>query len=310
MLSKMPEDYKKVVLAYYEEKVNGGNISPNLLDATPGSLREECILIYRKRHSTKDDEIINSFFSNVDPKNGSFSLLENSFAVKFKQMPKILKGKVKNPGIKYIELLAWLIDFRPRPSTSYYKSFYTNESFETIIDRNNSEEDNENKTGNRNLIYEDESQTEEKKLDLVSTAIETITSSTDRSKKSKLGNLKKRTTIITLIFMIAASIGVYTIFPTTSQCMYWTGNNYKTTGCDIIIGDTPIIALNKYKLTHLKRITKPDTLTLKDIGKAWYTKITLDSAEFYTDSGEYPLDTKKKLRPASKFIIEKYVLRK
>ncbi|MFD0940257.1 hypothetical protein [Pedobacter boryungensis] len=128
----------------------------------------------------------------------------------------------------------------------------------------------------------------------------------------KLRSGKKVQVAFAVFAIITLTSGIIFIYPITfgKQCMYWTGNNYEATGCDIIIGDTPIIALNKDKLAHLQRITKPDTLTLKDVGKAWYIKITLDSAEFYTDSGVYPLDARKRLRPVSNFIIEKYVLSK
>ncbi|MFD2584919.1 hypothetical protein ACFSR6_20650 [Pedobacter vanadiisoli] len=121
----MPEEYRKVVFDAYQKKKREGNLSSNLLDPTPGNIREECLIIYRERERTpKDDEIFKQFFKGVDRDKGYLTVLENSLAEKFKQMPKILKGGVPNYGLRYAELLAWLIDFQPRPSTSYYTSFY------------------------------------------------------------------------------------------------------------------------------------------------------------------------------------------
>ncbi|MFC1222764.1 hypothetical protein ACFE6N_03085 [Pedobacter sp. BG31] len=121
----MPEEYRKVVFDAYQKKKREGSLSSNLLDPTPGNVREECLIIYRERErNAKDDEIFKQFFKGVDKEKGYLTVLENSLAEKFKQMPKILKGGVPNYGLRYAELLAWLIDFQPRPSTSYYTSFY------------------------------------------------------------------------------------------------------------------------------------------------------------------------------------------
>lgn len=302
----MPEDYKKVVLTYYEERITNGSLSPNLLDPTPGSLREECIYIYRKRRSSKDDEIIRSFFGDTDQE--CLDLLEKSFAIKFRQLPKILKGEVENPSVKYIELIAWLIDFNPRPSTTYYMSFHhgspldkedivypkiENKQLEEIGDGEKVEINSVN--NEKEVIKEDSGKN--------------VKEESQSKEKTKVKKSKVRSAIVAFILIATTGGGVYLSSINRKKCMYWTGNNYEATGCDIV-GDTPIIALDEYKLAHLKRITKPDTLTLKDVGKVWYVKIKIDSPEFYTDSGVYPLDTNKVLKPLTQYILQKYVLRK
>lgn len=129
----MPEEYRKVVFDAYQKKKREGSLSSNLLDPTPGNVREECLIIYRERErNSKDDEIFKQFFKGVDKEKGYLTVLENSLAEKFKQMPKILKGGVPNYGLRYAELLAWLIDFQPRPSTSYYTSFYKDEASDIV----------------------------------------------------------------------------------------------------------------------------------------------------------------------------------
>ena len=92
--------------------------------------------------------------------------------------------------------------------------------------------------------------------------------------------------------------------------MYWTGDQYQSVGCSVKVDHAAVIALDKEKLVGLKKINRLDTITEKDLGKVWYVKIRQDSAEFYTDSGTYPLNNKKKLMPMTSYILNKYILHK
>jgi hypothetical protein len=167
----MPEDYRKIVFAAYLKKKNEGGLSSNLLDPTPGNVREECLIVYRERErNSKDDEIFRQFFKGVDKEKGYLAVLEGSLAEKFKQMPNILKGRVPKHGIRYAELLAWLIDFQPRPSTSYYTSFYKDkptdvedviDTTDVKIDEINTDTTEGNDTGKQNQIEEENNRVEE-----------------------------------------------------------------------------------------------------------------------------------------------------
>ena len=92
--------------------------------------------------------------------------------------------------------------------------------------------------------------------------------------------------------------------------MYWTGDHYEAVGCKVKVEAATIIAFDQQKVDRLKRITRVDTVGEKDLGKVWYVKIKVDSAEFYTDSGEYPLNSKKRLLPMTSYILDKYILKK
>ncbi|QIL38914.1 hypothetical protein G7074_06245 [Pedobacter sp. HDW13] len=122
----MPEDYRKVVFEAYQKKKRDGSLSSNLMEPTPGNLREECIIVCRERYVPEDHEILRLFFSNVDCEKGYLTTLEKSLAKEFKQTSNVLKGGVKKPGIKYFELLAWLIGFHPKTSTAYYMELHRN----------------------------------------------------------------------------------------------------------------------------------------------------------------------------------------
>ncbi len=119
----MPVDYRKVVLDAYKKKKVEMSLVPNLLDPTPGNLRAECLIVCRERYTPKDHEVLRLFFNGGD-KEKYIRSIENTPAEKLKQMSRILKGAdVQNPGLKYFELLEWLMDLNIGTSTTYYKSF-------------------------------------------------------------------------------------------------------------------------------------------------------------------------------------------
>ncbi|RZK68239.1 MAG: hypothetical protein EOO95_00315 [Pedobacter sp.] len=95
-----------------------------------------------------------------------------------------------------------------------------------------------------------------------------------------------------------------TLFLSGSEnCMYWVGDHYERIACDQKgkVG-VPVISLDHNKLNNLKRITRPDTLTKNSIGKVWYARFG-GKNEFFTDSGTHPVDTAKRLKPITNYII-------
>jgi hypothetical protein len=157
----MPQDYRIVVLNAYQQLKLEGRLSSNLINVTPGKLREECLIVCRERYSPSDHEILRLFFINGDRENGYLSVLANTPAEKFKQAAKVLNGKVEKPGIKYFELIAWLIDFKFKTSTAYYKSFYEDQETHKPTDEENpnadsvsSEEQNPNKKNSTSTTKE------------------------------------------------------------------------------------------------------------------------------------------------------------
>ena len=159
----MPEDYRKVVFDVYKRKKFEGDLSSNLLNPTPGNLRAECLIVCRERYNDKDHEILRLFFDGNKEK-GYIKSIENSKAQSLRQMSEILKGAdVKNPGVKYFELLAWLIGLNIGTETSYYKSFYDNT-------KQDSPADGETKDQPKVIINENLDTVEEPYLDLIKTS--------------------------------------------------------------------------------------------------------------------------------------------
>ncbi|PWS32528.1 hypothetical protein [Pedobacter paludis] len=116
--------------------------------------------------------------------------------------------------------------------------------------------------------------------------------------------------LMAFVASLVVATGSYIFYKKNNQCMYWNKDHYESIACDEKNGDAAIIALDDFKISNLKKITKPDTLTRNALGKVWYVKVKVDSAEFYTSNGEYPLDTKKMLMPLTDYILTKYVLSK
>ncbi len=115
-------------------------------------------------------------------------------------------------------------------------------------------------------------------------------------------------------FQIAAValllIAVYFFWRRTPKCMYWDGSAYQQIDCNKAAEEElKAVRLDDSKLKHFKRITRPDTINYKDIGRVWYMKIDT-VPDFFTDSGMHPVDEEKQLKPITKYIIDKYILKK
>ncbi|GAB1462171.1 hypothetical protein [Pedobacter sp.] len=107
--------------------------------------------------------------------------------------------------------------------------------------------------------------------------------------------------------VIACFSGLYFKF-FYKQCMQWNGQQYVAVHCGNEGKVGEIIALKTNKIEEFHRILKPDTITYNSIGKVWYMKMN-KKLEFYTDSGSLPADRRKELKPITKYIIDKYILK-
>lgn len=339
----MPQDYRQVVFDAYKKKKEEMDLSSNLLDPTPGNLRAECLIVHREKYSPKDHEVLRLFFSDGDKEKGYLKSIENSPAEKFKQMSKILKGvEVKNPGIKYFELLEWLMSLNLGTSTFYYRNFYNppqskkEETIEKIVETDHNENgssstaehlkdvvDDDNKEDYPKEKMEDEVPVQElppastntpqpppeNKEEIINLPKPLMSTPTVTVEKPKAKLKVKNMIALAVLFAIATGGSYAFLEHINKQCMYWTGNEYQSVGCSIKVDQATVIALDKEKLINLKKINRLDTITEKDLGKVWYVKIKQDSAEFYTDSGTYPLNPKKRLMPMTPYILNKYILR-
>jgi hypothetical protein len=118
-----------------------------------------------------------------------------------------------------------------------------------------------------------------------------------------------RKAVIVLIIIVLGGSGTYLYKKSIQGCMYWTGDHYQPIPCNQKVGDTAIIAFDEQKTVHLKKITRPDTITTNALGRVWYVKID-KRIEYYTAGGFHPIEYKRKLKPITGYIIGKYIIHK
>lgn len=90
------------------------------------------------------------------------------------------------------------------------------------------------------------------------------------------------------------------------KCMYWDNDHYEAISCEDTKGGNYARRLDENLLVSLKKINRPDTLTVENaMGKVWYDKSN-NKVEFFTHYGIHPVNNGKTLKPVSAYILEKY----
>ncbi|WP_459210434.1 hypothetical protein [Aquimarina rhabdastrellae] len=113
------ETYRKEILAFYK-RTSGGALHHYLATPTPRSLKDACEDLYGRRNDTFDDYILQAFF-RFKPDEDPISVIKNFDIDKFKPIQNFLKEKTVNTNKNNLNLIAWLIDFKPRPHFLYIK---------------------------------------------------------------------------------------------------------------------------------------------------------------------------------------------
>lgn len=94
--------------------------------------------------------------------------------------------------------------------------------------------------------------------------------------------------------------------PSTEKLfMYWNGERYIATDSSSLGPQIEVIPMDKENFLYLKKITRPDTLTVDNaLHKVWYSKSN-NEVEFFTSFGKHP-ESGKTLKEATEYIIEMY----
>jgi hypothetical protein len=256
----------------------------NLIHATPAKIKAECLMVLETRFSKKDERMLTSFFGRFNGEGEYRDAIKKSDADKFKPLTNFLKGNTKATDENNIELLAWLIDFEPRP-------YQINPPGQ--------------KDGHEGELAGG--------IGLPTVVV--------KQRDSKTWNWNQTRRILTFCVLLVALTLIYQHYTKAvfnslhqplsgdEQCMYWAGDQYKPVLCNVEMERTPVYALDPDKVQHLKMITKSDTITRKSIGHLWYAKVN-GNIEFYTAPGYHPIYTNKPLKPLTLYMYTKYILYK
>lgn len=361
----MTEEYPELVLSTYKKMRDNGELYTILPKETTAALKNACLKVYDSRYNLEDADILSVFF-NVDKMKCDFrKVISEVKSDYFKALYNHIRDET-DTNERNSDLLAWLINFKPRPSGSYYKNLRENiklteksgeKTTEVIIDNTNQNRGQEQVIGN--IALENQ---ENLDIKLIEYTNEPTTEPTSQSTTETIGktedekeSISKPITPPVVIIPIKINDGkideyntkppiqtedpvyiprfspryitisciILLLVGTTSfvawensgtsvrmpnsdeKCMYWNEDHYEPVKCDEQIANATIIPLNLKKLQDQRKINLSDTLTSYSLGKVWYKGFVKDH-EYFTDSGAYPLDTQRMLRPLSNTILSKY----
>ncbi|TRX21770.1 hypothetical protein FNW25_15655 [Flavobacterium franklandianum] len=281
------DDYKKGIKVKYEV-AKTGEFSGFLLNPSPAELKNLCLLLWDKRSNRLDHEILDRFFE-FDDKSTKQKQIENFEADKLRPISNFLKGKTETTRIVNLDVIAFLVDFNPRP----YRKFMSG----------NKEELTEDVAINEIVKKEERIVKEDIKKELVFKEF---------NKKSV--SKKIAFAVIPLLVFSSVSYGVKNIFFPNKNCMVWVENHYEAVEYDKVKNTSKVIHLNQDVLDNFKKITVCDTTTFFKNGDTdnplvWYGKSQdKKQYEYFNQPGLHP-ETEKTLKPISKYIINKYIFK-
>ncbi|RAJ31738.1 hypothetical protein [Pedobacter cryoconitis] len=116
----MIEEYRSELLSFYEKKKASGKLSMNLMHPTCANIRNEFRLLYNTRCNNEDKRILKEFLEIPFDKELTDLTVKKCDTEKFKSLCNFLQKGIKTRE-KTIELLAWLMDFHPRPFSNYWR---------------------------------------------------------------------------------------------------------------------------------------------------------------------------------------------
>lgn len=312
------EDYKALIIELYKFRKADAAWRPNLSRPTPNSIKEECENVCRERWTPADAECLRRFFGPCNDLKSSLQAIQRRPTAKFKSILYFLKGDTKKPADKVVEIIAWLLDIRPRPY-----------NVSVDYDRIRTEITN---AGNQGLLHNSESSLKpppqaNQPLDVgdevSGTESGTVRHSATVEKTNGILSFLRRLygnpyfksiSIAVFAFAALATAGNWIygwwdnkdlrkIQTGLQRCMYWAGDHYEQVSCNEKFGyDTMVVAFDSVRFHNLKKVTSPDTITLNAIGRLWYKKRN-NKYEFFTSDGYYPPDPKYRVLPVTERII-------
>lgn len=321
-------DYQQLVMQAYERKKLNNTLPLGLMHLTPAKLKEECVKRCTTDVNRRDEKVIRDFCGDLNESRNCHAIILRCDTDKFRPLVNYLKRKSESTDEKNIELLAWLIDFPGRPWEMGKKysgdgNIIEASSLNDASPARKSQVITQDSPANPPITGSDTPVVNQiipenpiipagidgtKELESVSVK------PAETSNQKKLGGKSTKRLATAVILSLALCTGGMWWWKdknlplgASGSCMYWLDDHYEQIACNQKIPNTMVIALDTIKLKNFRRLTRPDTITYRAIGKVWYSKIN-GKMEYYTSGGEHPVVFGRRLKPITIYIIDKYIL--
>ncbi len=307
----MFEKFQMAVRNAYLDQKHNGELHFDRSWPSPGELRSWCLHCYLSGLNKEDEFIFIRFFNREQSDKGLPVLIENFDIDKLRPLRNFISGDTRRrPDENIVKLLAVLINFTPRP---YRAADWDEKAYSAEIEKNPENNSEISSLSDNRPLEKLQGYDEEKKevqiVELIAQA--EPDGKTDATEALSPASEKKRPLNKTIVYTLS-SLTIVVLFcvvfyniGTTTDCMCWNGEKYMEVDCQDSAQPYQIIGLNKNKMEHFHKITRPDTLNYNDVGKVWYSKID-NRVEFFTHPGYHPVHYGKSLKAATKHIIENY----
>ncbi|RKE52756.1 hypothetical protein [Sphingobacterium detergens] len=324
--------FKEEVLALYEAKKIRHELDDLMVNPSPANLRDYCLVRLSEGLPQTDIDILQKFFDPQKKEKSLEDAISKYNTGSLKALQKFILSITQNPGNRVVKLLAILVDYKPRPFQISYNPPQTDRpdnpppTDEKDNPPSTDEKDNPPPTDEKDNPPSTDGPddppptdgpdnpppTDEKDNPPSTDGPDDPPPTDEKDKVSQLRYFYKKnkiairfsaaTSLIVVIFII---IGIIT----PSDCMCWNGERYIQIDCQNKTQRYQVIGLDKEKLEHFRKITRLDTLGLKDLGNIWYSKID-NEIEFFTAPGFHPVQPRRSLKATTKYIFETYAGKK
>ena len=321
-------EYQSQVLEYYQKEQAAGGLFFAFPYPTPAKIKAGCIEVIETRFDKKDKSFLRSYFKMGNSED--FDLAVRKFDTdKFRPLNSYLRDPSRNPSSEHIQLLAWLINFPDRPYRSSYELSVEPPGQVKTSDTGTSPTNGEvgNLPGSEAteiappVVHEEDKKADQAFGPSVSDGIGKITDWTDDGHQKKSFWTKKAWYALSAVLLFSVGTVFWYVktairIPQTGMvisvigqkdgCVIWADDHYEPVSCQQSVNGLGSFGLNERTVRDLKRITLPDTITLKSLRKVWYVKID-GHLEYYTSAGFHPVHTERRLKPLTAYMYNKYL---
>lgn len=276
------DSFRDEVLKDYLNKRDQGLLKTNLENPSPANLRNYALHVFYQGLRNEDLSVFLEFFNSKNKSDDLERVIKRADLGRMRSVQNFINGTTRDPDEIIVKLLAVFIDFEPRPFNEWRKTYYNVNNVESEVEETDEVSPNTFISEIKNEVL--------------------VAKPDQHIKKNKI----KNTLILSLVGISFGSIGYLTSINLKSDgCMYWDGTRYIAIDCQEESIKAEKIILNQKDLEDFQKITRTDTLRKKHEKKVWYSKID-NEVEFFTRSGNHPVDRSKFLKPATWYIIKKY----